>query len=157
MLGEIWTYAELTRAALRAAEAGAHEYGGGAWFCDERPFGALRPTLPGWLVRANEIIKLLGGHNLLATPPGRRARRPELRPLHRPVLPGAGDVAAEERTAVFRTAWDFVGIGLGGRGELYERFYLAAARARCTASPTPSPSGARVEPGARTAGRGGGP
>ena len=25
----------------------------------------------------------------------------------------------------FRLAWDFVGSSLGGRGELYERFYLS--------------------------------
>ena len=59
MLGEVWSYAELTRAALRAAEADAHEWGNGVWFCDERPFRALRPTLPGWFPRVNEIIKLL--------------------------------------------------------------------------------------------------
>jgi 4-hydroxyphenylacetate 3-monooxygenase len=34
---------------------------------------------------------------------------------------------AEERSKLFRTAWDFVGSALGGRSELYERFYLASA------------------------------
>jgi aromatic ring hydroxylase len=29
MLGEIWSYAELTRAAVQAAEDGAHEWGNG--------------------------------------------------------------------------------------------------------------------------------
>ena len=27
--------------------------------------------------------------------------------------------------SAFRLAWDFVGSDLGGRGELYERFYLS--------------------------------
>ena len=31
------------------------------------------------------------------------------------------------RAAVFRMAWDFVGSSLGGRGFLYERFYLTSA------------------------------
>ena len=31
---------------------------------------------------------------------------------------------AEQRIKAFRLAWDFVGSSLGGRGELYERFYL---------------------------------
>src|SRR5581483_10719728 len=81
LLGEVWSYAELTRAALRAAEAGAHEYGNGVWFCDEPPFRALRPTLPRWFPRVNEIIKLLGAHSLLATPTAAELANPALRPL----------------------------------------------------------------------------
>ena len=57
-----------TRAAMRAAEADARDYGAGTWFCDERPFRAIRSLMPGWMARTNEIIKLLGAHNLLATP-----------------------------------------------------------------------------------------
>jgi hypothetical protein len=41
-------------------------------------------------------------------------------------LDTANDVGAEARTALFRLAWDFVGSGLGGRVELYERFYLGS-------------------------------
>ena len=48
LLGEIWSYAELTRAAIRAAEADACDFGDGAWFCDERPFRAfVRPCRAG--------------------------------------------------------------------------------------------------------------
>jgi 4-hydroxyphenylacetate 3-monooxygenase len=126
-LGEIWTYAELTRAALRAAEAEAHEWGNGVWFCDERPFRALRPTLPHWFVRVNEIIKLLGAHNLLATPTTAQFAHPELRPLLERYLQGANQLEAQTRTRLFRTAWDFVGTALGSRVELYERFYLASS------------------------------
>src|SRR5215475_9640841 len=32
MLGEMWSYAELTRATVHAAEAGAHDWGNGIWF-----------------------------------------------------------------------------------------------------------------------------
>ena len=127
LLGELWAYAELTRAAVAAAEAGAREWEGGAWFCDERPFWALRPTLPRWFPRAFEILKLIGSHNLLATPTARQLARPELRPLIDRYYQGAGDLAAEARTRVFRAAWDMVGSSLGARGELYERFYLASA------------------------------
>ena len=81
LLGEMWSYAELTRAVVEAAEAGAHEWGNGVWFCDERPFRAIRPTLPRWFPRANEIIKLLGAHSLLATPTRAELDNPELRPL----------------------------------------------------------------------------
>ena len=42
-------------------------------------------------------------------------------------LRGADEVPATERARLFRTAWDMVGSALGGRVELYERFYLASA------------------------------
>ncbi|MCL9758323.1 4-hydroxyphenylacetate 3-hydroxylase family protein [Frankia sp. AiPa1] len=127
MLGEIWTYLELTRSALTAAEAGAHEWGSGTWFCAEPPFAALRPTLPRWFPRVGEIIKLLGGHSLLTTPTSAEFADPALRPLIDRYYQGAKGVSAEERAAVFRLAWDFVGTGLAGRSELYERFYLGSA------------------------------
>jgi aromatic ring hydroxylase len=38
------------------------------------------------------------------------------------------EMDADERIAIFRTAWDFVGSALAGRGELYERFYLASSQ-----------------------------
>ena len=127
MLGEIWSYAALTRAAVRAAEADAHDFGDGAWFCAEAPFRALRPTLPGWMPRVNEIIKLIGSHNLLATPARAGLENAELRPWLDRYLPGAGDGDAQERSRLFRTAWDFAGSALGARTELYERYYLASA------------------------------
>jgi aromatic ring hydroxylase len=36
----------------------------------------------------------------------------------------AGGAGAARRIRLFRLAWDFLGSELGGRGELYERFYL---------------------------------
>ena len=131
MLGEIWTYAELTRAAVRAAEADAHEFGDGTWFCDERPFRALRPTLPRWMPRVNEIITLIGSHNLIATPSRAGLDHPELRPWLDRYLPGADGGSAPERSRLFRTAWDFAGSALGARTELYERYYLASAARTC--------------------------
>lgn len=127
LLGELWTYAELTRAALRAAEAEAYEWGNGVWFCDERPFRALRPTLPRWFVRANEILKALGAHNLLTTPTMAQFANAALRPLLDRYLQGADRLDAKTRTRLFRLAWDFAGTALGSRVELYERFYLASS------------------------------
>jgi 4-hydroxyphenylacetate 3-monooxygenase len=125
--GEVWSYAELTRAGLRAAEADSYEWDNGVWFPEERPFRALRPTLPKWFPRVNEIIKLVGAHNLLTTPTAAELANPALRPLLERYYQGAGGVAAAERVKVFRAAWDFAGTALGGRNELYERFYLASA------------------------------
>jgi aromatic ring hydroxylase len=127
MLGEIWCYASLTRAATRAAEADARDYGGGTWFCAEQPFRAIRSLMPGWMARTNEIIKLLGAHNLLATPETAAFDSAELGSKLAQYLPGANGMPAKERAQLFRTAWDFVGSALGSRNELYERFYLASA------------------------------
>jgi 4-hydroxyphenylacetate 3-monooxygenase len=127
LLGELWSYYELTRAALRAAEADARAWGNGVFLPDERPFRALRPTLPCWFPRVNEIISLIGAHSLLATPTAAELAHPELRPLIDRYYPGAKETAAVERIKIFRAAWDFAGTALAGRNELYERFYLASA------------------------------
>lgn len=128
MLGEIWSYAELTRSAVLAAEQGARDYGDGVWFPDGRPLNALRPSLPLWFPRVNEIIRLLGSHNLFATPTAAQFADPQLRPLIDKYLTGAGTVGAEERARVFRLAWDFTGSALASRNEQYERFYLASSQ-----------------------------
>ena len=125
-LGEIITYANMTRAAIRAAEAGAHEHRYGGFFCDSEPFTALRAMMPSWMTRVNDIFKTLGAHNLLCTPNEAAFADPELGPLVRRYLPGANGISAEERAQIFRMAWDFAGSALGSRGELYERFYLAS-------------------------------
>lgn len=126
MLGEIWTYAELARSAVFAGEQGAREYGNGCWFMDERPMQALRGILPTWFPRVNEIIRLIGSHNVLCTPTADQFSDPELRPLIEKYLRGAGTVGAEERARVFRLGWDFAASALGSRNEQYERFYLTS-------------------------------
>ena len=95
MLGELWCYAQLTRAATKAAEAGAHQSGNGAFFCDDTPLRAIRGLMPAWMVRANEIIKLLGSHNLLATPSLAAFDNPEIAPLIERFLPGAKGIQRE--------------------------------------------------------------
>ncbi|HUY26518.1 MAG TPA: 4-hydroxyphenylacetate 3-hydroxylase N-terminal domain-containing protein [Candidatus Binataceae bacterium] len=126
MLGEIWTYAEFTRCAILAAEAGAFDYGGGVWFPAGPPLTALRAALPGWFPRVAEIITLIGSHNLLAAPTRAQLADPELHDLAARYLRGAGEVTADTRARIFRLAWDFVGSALASRNELYERFYLAS-------------------------------
>ena len=127
MLGEILTFATLTRAALRAAMADARDWGNGAFFCDDKPLRATRCMMPSWMVRVNDIIKTIGSHNLLATASCEAFDSPELAPLVERYMPGAKGMSARERAQLFRTAWDFAGSALGGRVELYERFYLASA------------------------------
>jgi 4-hydroxyphenylacetate 3-monooxygenase len=126
MLGELWTFGEFARSCIQTAEENAHEFGNGVWFPQGAPLVALRATLPTWFPRVNEIIRLLGSHNLLAAPTEAQLADPQLRPLIDQYMHGAGNVSAETRSRVFRLAWDFTGSALASRGEQYERFYLAS-------------------------------
>ncbi|MDR3500176.1 MAG: 4-hydroxyphenylacetate 3-hydroxylase N-terminal domain-containing protein [Parvibaculum sp.] len=126
MLGELWTFGEFARSCVDTAERNAMEFGNGAWFPHGAPLSALRATLPFWFPRVNEIIRLIGSHNLLAAPTVAQFNDPTLRPLIDRYMRGAGDVTAEERARIFRLAWDFTGSALASRGEQYERFYLAS-------------------------------
>ncbi len=126
MLGEIAMFCEFARASVFAGEQGAREYGNGMWACDVRPLAALRAALPTWFPRVNEIVRLMGAHNLLTTPARGALADETLRPLIDKYLVGVG-VDAEQRSRLFRLAWDFVGTALASRNEQYERFYLGSA------------------------------
>jgi 4-hydroxyphenylacetate 3-monooxygenase oxygenase component len=126
MLGEMFGYAELARAAIRTAEREAYDYGQGAWFPNGQPLGQLRHVLTQWFPRVNEILRLIGSHNLLATPTQSQLRDPQLGPLLDKYLQGADGASAEKRIRVFRLAWDFAASALGSRNEQYERFYLGS-------------------------------
>lgn len=126
MLGELATYVEMTRNALVASEQLCRDYGDGVVFPDDRALHPMRSVLTEWIPRALEIIMLIGSHNLLATPSRAMLDDEHLRPLIDIYLDTANDDGAEARSALFRLAWDFVGSGLAGRVELYERFYLGS-------------------------------
>jgi 4-hydroxyphenylacetate 3-monooxygenase len=125
MLGEIAMFAEFARTAVFAAEQAAREYGNGMWACDVRPLAALRAALPTWFPRTNEIMRQLGSHNLLTTPARAALADETLRPLLEKYLRGVG-ADAEQRSRLFRLAWDFAATALGSRNEQYERFYLGS-------------------------------
>jgi 4-hydroxyphenylacetate 3-monooxygenase len=127
MIGEIWSYAEFTRSAIVAAEAEAREWPGGLWTLAPGPLHALRSMLPVWFPRVAEILRLIGSHNVFATPSRAQMDNPDLRVLIDRYLPGAKGMAAEERIRTFRLAWDFAGSALASRNEQYERFYLASS------------------------------
>ena len=138
--------------ALRAAEAGASRLGQRRVVPDGGPLTALRAALPVWFPRVNEIIRLIGSHNLLAAPTAAQLADPTLRPLIDRYLRGAKDVTAEERVRVFRLAWDFVGSALGepqravrallpgvGRAQLPDGAHHARRRARGRQAGRPLP------------------
>lgn len=122
-LGQIWSMSELARSAIVAAEAGASMDEGGVFYPDDRPFIALRGEMPKWLPRCNELLQLIGGGGFMATP-SRADMEGPLREQIELYFQAAG-ADAMRRVKLFRLAWDFLGSELGGRGELYERFYLS--------------------------------
>lgn len=127
MLGELACYVRLTANALELSLEQAWEREDGVWFPNGAVLDPMRSMLPVWMPRVAEIITLIGSHNLLTTPSRAQLDDPGLRPLLDEMLHGADGATADERAAVFRMAWDFVGSTLGGRGFLYERFYLTSA------------------------------
>ncbi len=128
MLGELLNYVEMTRSALLLSVEHASAWPDGGVFPDTRAIAPMRSLLAVWFPRVNEILKTIGSHNLLATASRGQLDDPRLRPLIEEFIPGANGIGAEERSAVYRAAWDFIGSSLGGRNELYERNYLASAR-----------------------------
>jgi 4-hydroxyphenylacetate 3-monooxygenase len=123
-LGELWSMLELTRAGIVAAEAGSFQAEGSEdWVPDERSFVALRGLMPKWVPRSLELIQLIGGGGFMATPSKADWEGP-LRAEIEKYFQGR-NAGAERKIRAFRLAWDFVGSSLGGRGELYERFYLS--------------------------------
>ncbi len=127
MLGELACYVRLSANALELSLEQAWQRADGTWFPNGAVLEPMRSMLPVWMPRVAEIITLIGSHNLLTTPSRAELADPKLRPLIDEMLHGADGATADERAQVFRLAWDFVGSTLGGRGFLYERFYLTSA------------------------------
>jgi aromatic ring hydroxylase len=127
MLGELLSYVEVTRSSILASTEEGYDIGTGVFFAGARALTPMRSLLAVWFPRVNEIITLIGSHNLLATPSLALLDDPDTRPLIDEFMHGADGTTAVERAALFRLAWEFVGSQLGGRNALYERFYLTSA------------------------------
>jgi 4-hydroxyphenylacetate 3-monooxygenase len=127
MLGELACYVRLTANALELSLEQASQRDDGVWFPNGAALEPMRSMLAVWMPRVAEIITLIGSHNLLTAPSRSQLADARLRPLLDEMLHGADGATADERAQVFRLAWDFVGSSLGGRGFLYERFYLTSA------------------------------
>ena len=125
LLGEIYGYLQMTRMAIHSAESRAFDTGSGAFF-PHPDLAIVKTFMPMWMVRVNDIIDTLGAHNLLVTPSSSTFDDPRMCQLLERYMPGANGMSAQERSRIFRTAWDFSGSALGSRVELYERYYLAS-------------------------------
>jgi aromatic ring hydroxylase len=125
LLGELYGYLQMTRMAIHSAETRALDTGSGAFF-PHPDLAIVKTFMPMWMLRVNDVIDTLGAHNLLVTPAFKTFEDPRMNVLLERYMPGANGMSAKERTRIFRTAWDFSGSALGGRIELYERYYLGS-------------------------------
>jgi 4-hydroxyphenylacetate 3-monooxygenase len=128
LLGEVMGYVEVTRNAILLSELNAQTWEGGGVYPESRALHPMRWLLPDWFARLSDIFKIVGSHNLLAAAGRGALDDPRVNALMQEFQPGAKGMSAEDRSAVYRVAWDFMGSLLGTRGELYERNYLASAR-----------------------------
>jgi aromatic ring hydroxylase len=128
ILGEILGYVEMTRSALTCSIDHAQTWESGAVYCEGRALHPLRSLLPDWFTRINDHLKTIGSHNLLAAASQFQLADTRLRPLIDEFMPGANGISADDRSTLYRVAWDFAGSLVGSRGELYERNYLQSAR-----------------------------
>ncbi|MFV0524030.1 MAG: 4-hydroxyphenylacetate 3-hydroxylase N-terminal domain-containing protein [Acidimicrobiales bacterium] len=134
LLGEIMGYIELTRSSLIAAVTEAKTWEDGGVYPDARAMHPIRAMMPLWMVRINDILKVIGSHNLLAAADRRQLADDRINALMNEFQPGANGISADERSMVYRIAWDFCGSLLGSRNELYERNYLSSSRTNRIAS-----------------------
>ena len=113
MLGELLDYVEVTRSAvLLSAEHGAAR--GRRRVVSRRPPARPDAVAAGDVVPAGERDHHARSAATTCWPrrAGGSSTTPTLRPLIDEFLHGANGVDAEERAAVFRLAWDFVGSSL---------------------------------------------
>ncbi len=128
MLGEVYSFIEVTRNAILLSEANATKWEDGGVYPEARALHPMRAFLPDWFTRVNDIIKTVGSHNLLAAASSEALENPRINALMNEFQPGANGMCAKDRSSVYRIAWDFAGSLLGSRNELYERNYLTSAR-----------------------------
>ena len=84
---------------------------------------AIRLFFPLVHQKAIDALRLIGSSALIMTASEADFANAETAPLVRRYLRGRGDVAAEDRTRVFKLAWDLLGSPFGSRSLHYEHFF----------------------------------
>lgn len=123
-LGEIATMIEQTRSCVVAAECQATEYEDTGYLVpDGNSLSAVTSSFPDLYPRIIEIIRDVGGSGLIGVPAWEdlEAKNPlggDVETYFR-----GKDMAADERMGIQKLAFELAIGGMGGREELYERFY----------------------------------
>ncbi len=142
-IGELMLTTQLTRACLRAAEAGAEPDEWGIM----RPDALMATTSFNLFMNAYprmiEILQLLGSSSFLLTPSEKDFKGP-LKD-HIAQYLATDSTAARDRVKLFRLAWDLAGTSFGSRQVLYERFYARDPLSRARALAAMYPKGEVIE------------
>jgi 4-hydroxyphenylacetate 3-monooxygenase len=123
-LGEIATMIEQTRSCIVAAECQAREYEDTGYVVpDENSLSAVTSSFPDMYPRIIEIIRDIGGSGLIGVPAWEDLETEN--PLGGDVETyfRGKDMDARERMGIQKLAFELAIGGMGGREELYERFY----------------------------------
>jgi 4-hydroxyphenylacetate 3-monooxygenase len=123
-LGEIATMITSIRGSILAAEAEAYEFPGTDYLIPEpRHLFSVTASFPDMYPRIIEIIRDLGGSGLIGVPAWEDLEADQ--PLSGDVETyfRGKDMDANKRLGVQKLAYELAISGLGGREELYERFY----------------------------------
>lgn len=119
-LGELISYAELVRLALRGMEAECFVTSGGLMSPATSPGpGIFAAQITPRIV---EILREIGASGLVMQPSEADLAHPELRPYLDRYMRGK-ELGVAEKSRLFRLAWDLVGDGSGSRQDLYERWH----------------------------------
>jgi 4-hydroxyphenylacetate 3-monooxygenase len=122
-IAEMITTTETMKACLRAAEADASADKWGVFTPARPPLDTARNLFPRLYPRMVEIIQLNSSSSLMATPSESDFSNPAELPDIERYYAGA-DLAAHERVALYRLAWEVACSSFGGRQVLYERFFF---------------------------------
>jgi 4-hydroxyphenylacetate 3-monooxygenase len=133
-IGELMLTTQLTRAAMRAAEAEARIDEWGVFCPDPVLVESTRNLFMTAYPRMIEILQLLGSSSFLITPSEADFKTPLAADIERYLA--TEKTPARERVQLFRLAWDLAGSAFGGRQVLYERFFASdpLTRARVLAA-----------------------
>src|SRR2546423_2091473 len=122
MLAELIEHAEFVRACLRASEADAAVHpASGLMTPAEMPLWTVRMMFPKMVVRACEIIQLLGAGGLVAVPSDAELAGPAGAEVE--TYAQAAHAGAPSRLKLFRLAFDTPVSSFPGRQQLYQRHY----------------------------------
>lgn len=133
-IGELMLYAQLTRGAMRAAEADAEVDEWGVMCPDPLLVESTRNLFMTAYPRMIELLQLLGSSSFLLTPSEADFKGPLKNHIEQYLA--TDNTGARDRVKLFRLAWDIAGNAFGSRQVLYERFYASdpLTRARALAA-----------------------
>jgi 4-hydroxyphenylacetate 3-monooxygenase len=142
-IGELMLYTQLTRAAMRAAEADAQLDEWGVMCPDPLLVESTRNLFMTAYPRMAEILQVLGSSSFLLTPSEADFKGPLKQHIEQYLATDA--MEARDRVKLFRLAWDTCGSAFGSRQVLYERFYASDPLTRARALAALYPKGEVVE------------